>query len=157
TGEKLNPTERQRLARRVIEAEHRPEQGLDLKAEHHLSLEVLENIRAALSQLYEAVFVVARELHPARWMELRPRLLTAATWVGFDLDGRADISWNDSFYKRLKLAAMQVRYYRDRLLEIAPLTEAQTQSAFAALAKRLAGAAEDMDREIEVFETAAGD
>jgi phosphoenolpyruvate carboxylase len=157
TGEKLSPTERQRLARRVIEAEHRPEPGIDLKAEHNLSLEVLENIRAALSQLYEAAFAVAGELYPDRWMELRPRLLTVASWVGFDLDGRADIRWNDSFYKRLKLAAMQVRYYRDRLTEIAPLADAPTRSSFAALAKRLARAADDMDREIEIFEAAAGD
>ncbi|MGH6937577.1 phosphoenolpyruvate carboxylase [Hypericibacter sp.] len=157
TGEKLNPAERQRLARRVIEAEHRPEPGIDLKAEHNLSLEVLENIRTALSQLYEAAFAVAGELYPDRWMELRPRLLTVASWVGFDLDGRADIPWNDSFYKRLKLAAMQVRYYRDRLTEIAPLVDGSTRSAFSSLTKRLAVAADEMDREIEIFETASGD
>jgi phosphoenolpyruvate carboxylase len=157
TGEKLNPSERQRLARRVIEAEHRPEPGIDLKAEHNLSLEVLENIRAALSQLYEAAFAVAGELYPDRWMELRPRLLTVASWVGFDLDGRADIPWNDSFYKRLKLAAMQVRYYRDRLSEIAPLLDGSTRISFSILGKRLAVAADEMDREIEIFETASGD
>jgi phosphoenolpyruvate carboxylase len=157
TGEKLNPAERQRLARRVIEAEHRPEPGIDLKAEHNLSLEVLENIRAALSQLYEAAFAVAGGLYPDRWMELRPRLLTVASWVGFDLDGRADIPWNDSFYKRLKLAAMQVRYYRDRLTEIAPLLDGSTRVSFSILGKRLAVAADEMDREIETFETASGD
>ncbi|HWA44350.1 MAG TPA: phosphoenolpyruvate carboxylase [Hypericibacter adhaerens] len=157
TGETLSAAERQRLARRVIEAEHRPEPSLDLKAEHNLSLEVLENIRSALAQLYEAAFAVAGELYPERWMELRPRLLTVASWVGFDLDGRADIGWNDSFYKRLKLAAMQVRYYRDRLTEIAPLTDPATKSAFAMLARRLAQAADEMDREIEIFEAAAGD
>jgi phosphoenolpyruvate carboxylase len=157
TGETLNPAERQRLARRVIEAEHRPEPGIDLKAEHNLSLEVLENIRAALSQLYEAAFAVAGELYPDRWMELRPRLLTVASWVGFDLDGRADIPWNDSFYKRLKLAAMQVRYYRDRLTEIGPLVDGPTRASFSTLAKRLAVAADEMDREIEIFETASGD
>ncbi|QEX16928.1 phosphoenolpyruvate carboxylase [Hypericibacter terrae] len=157
TGETLNPAERQRLARRVIEAEHRPEPGIDLKAEHNLSLEVLENIRAALSQLYEAAFAVAGELYPNRWMELRPRLLTVASWVGFDLDGRADIPWNDSFYKRLKLAAMQVRYYRDRLTEIGPLVDGPTRASFSTLAKRLAVAADEMDREIEIFETASGD
>lgn len=157
TGEKLNPAERQRLVRRVIEAEHRPEPGIDLKAEHNLSLEVLENIRAALSQLYEAAFAVAGALYPDRWMELRPRLLTVASWVGFDLDGRADIPWNDSFYKRLKLAAMQVRYYRDRLTEIAPLVDGPTRMSFSTLAKRLAVAADEMDREIEIFETASGD
>jgi phosphoenolpyruvate carboxylase len=157
TGETLSAAERQRLARRVIEAEHRPEPTIDLKAEHILSLEVLENIRSALSQLYEAAFAVASELYPERWIELRPRLVTVASWVGFDLDGRADIRWSDSFFKRLKLAAMQVRYYRDRLTEIAPLADAPTRSAFASLAKRLALAADGMDQEIEIFETASGD
>jgi phosphoenolpyruvate carboxylase len=157
TGERLNETERRRLAGRVIEAEHRPEPGLDLKAEHRLSLEVLENIRSALVQLYEAAFAVAGELYPDRWTELRPRVLTVASWVGFDLDGRADISWNDSFCKRLKLAAMQVRYYRDRLSEIAPLTDGAARSAFAALARRLAQAADNLDREIGAFEASSGD
>jgi phosphoenolpyruvate carboxylase len=157
TGTTLNSAERQRLARRVIEAEHRPEPAIDLKAEHNLSLEVLENIRSALSQLYEAAYAVAGELYPERWMELRPRLVTVASWVGFDLDGRADIRWSDSFYKRLKLAAMQVRYYRDRLTEIAPLVDAPTRSFFASLARRLAQAADGMDQEIETFETAAAD
>jgi phosphoenolpyruvate carboxylase len=156
TGEKLTATERQRLAARVIEAVHRPEPGLDLGAEHRLSLEVLENIRSALVQLYEATFAVAGGLYPDRWMELRPRLLTVASWVGFDLDGRADINWNDSFCKRLKLAAMQVRYYRDRLTEIAPLLDASARSSFGALARRLAHAADGMDREIEVFATSSG-
>jgi phosphoenolpyruvate carboxylase len=157
TGERLSVAERQRLARRVIEAEHRPEVGLDLKAEHNLSLEVLENIRAALCQLYQVAFAAAAELYPERWTELRPRLITVASWVGFDLDGRADIRWSDSFYKRIKLAALQIRYYRSRLAEIAPIAGVATRAEFVRLAGRLGAAADALEEEVAVFEAGAGE
>ena len=52
-------------------------------------------------QVYELAFDVARELYPDDWRRLRPRLLTLATWVGYDTDGRADIGWTTTFAKRL--------------------------------------------------------
>ena len=47
------------------------------------------------------VLEVAEALYPERWTELRPRLVTVASWVGYDLDGRSDIRWTDTLRKRL--------------------------------------------------------
>ena len=32
---------------------------------------------------------------------IEPKILSLHTWVGYDVDGRGDIFWNDSFAKRL--------------------------------------------------------
>ena len=47
---------------------------------------------------------VAAELYPNDYRRLVPRFFTAATWVGFDLDGRTDIGWNRSLSCRYQLA-----------------------------------------------------
>ena len=49
--------------------------------------------RPIVREVYEVAFDVARELYPDDWRKLRPRLVTLATWVGYDTDGRADIGW----------------------------------------------------------------
>ena len=39
---------------------------------------------------------------PTEFRNFIPSVINCASWVGYDLDGRADISWIDSFYFRLK-------------------------------------------------------
>ena len=65
-------------------------------------------MRAIVREVYEVAFDVARELYPDDWRELRPRLLTLATWVGYDTDGRADIGWTVTFAKRLMVQLDQL-------------------------------------------------
>ena len=38
-------------------------------------------------------------------------MLGVSTWVGYDLDGRSDISWLDSFYLRLLEKKIALEYY----------------------------------------------
>ena len=45
---------------------------------------------------------VARELYPSEWQTLVPRLVSLASWVGYDHDGRSDIGWADTLRMRLK-------------------------------------------------------
>ena len=59
------------------------------------------------------MFEVAQELYPERWTELSPRLVTFASWVGYDLDGRSDIPWTATFAKRLKVQVLQLERYRE--------------------------------------------
>ncbi|MCC2663604.1 MAG: hypothetical protein K0S35_1526, partial [Geminicoccaceae bacterium] len=92
--------------------EHRPDRPLDLAEEHRQSLDALVNLHGALHQVYDLVFEVAAELYPERWTELSPRLVTFASWVGYDLDGRSDIPWTATFAKRLIVQILQLERYR---------------------------------------------
>lgn len=92
--------------------EHCPDQPLDLAEEHRQSLDALVNLHAALHEVYDLLFEVAQEHYPERWTELSPRLVTFASWVGYDLDGRSDIPWTATFAKRLKVQVLQLERYR---------------------------------------------
>lgn len=151
-GKLLSTTERAGLLRSLQEAEHRPIHGITLKDEHRLSVEVLGNIRAALRDFYQALLGEAAQLYPKDWSDLRPRVLTVASWVGYDLDGRADIRWSDSLFKRMRLAALQLAYYRDRLLELGGRADAAARKPLDLLYRRLDGAVSGMKDEVALFE-----
>jgi phosphoenolpyruvate carboxylase len=155
-GAPLTEEGRAALIRRAAQTLHRPDAGLDLRAEHALSIEVLGRILAAIRRLYESVFTVAAEFYPERWTELTPRLITLASWVGYDLDGRSDIRWNDSLYKRMKLQALQLARYRGMLDEIqaglgASAPEALRES-LARLERQMVTTVAEVDNEIALFE-----
>jgi len=116
-GAPLSGAERDRLILRAAESMHRPEE-MSLSREHALSLAVIANIQAALRTLYAVVLHVARRHYPDRWTDLTPRLLTVASWVGYDLDGRSDIRWSDTLRKRLLVQKHQLRHYLDRVQAI---------------------------------------
>ncbi len=97
---------------RIETMTHRPPAKLDLAEEHAQSLMVIREARSVVRRVYELAFEVARELYPEDWRELRPRLVTLATWVGYDTDGRADIVWTTTFAKRLMVQLDQLRHYR---------------------------------------------
>ena len=49
----------------------------------------------------EMIFAQASKSFPKQWTQLTPQLVTVASWVGYDLDGRRDIQWSDTI--RIKL------------------------------------------------------
>ncbi|MSP20871.1 MAG: phosphoenolpyruvate carboxylase [Alphaproteobacteria bacterium] len=93
------------LARTV---EHKPE-PMTLDREHELSQNVIVNLHKALRRAHTAVLEVGEELYPARWRELTPRMVTIASWVGYDLDGRSDIGWTDTLQMHLRGHAQRLR------------------------------------------------
>ncbi|HYC01751.1 MAG TPA: phosphoenolpyruvate carboxylase [Azospirillaceae bacterium] len=135
-GSALSPARREALVSKVAAAEHRPG-DLSLSAEHAQSLEAIANIQGALRRLHEIVLTVARRHWPDRWTELTPRLLTVASWVGYDLDGRSDIKWSDTLHKRLVVQQRQLRHY---------LAEVQA-------IRRSAPAGEDLGHTLDLLES----
>ena len=107
-----DPASRQARLAEIGRREHRPDRPLDLAEEHRQSLDALVNLHGALHQVYDLVFEVAAELYPECWTELSPRLVTCASWVGYDLDGRSDIPWTATFAKRLIVQILQLERYR---------------------------------------------
>ena len=155
-GRRLSAAGRATLVRRVLAAEHRSEAVLDLATEHDFSLQAIAGARDALVRVYEIVFEVAREIWPERWLELRPRLLTVASWVGYDLDGRADIGWSETFHRRLIVQKHQLVHYRATAVELggalSDVPEAEDlRHILELLESRLDLAVRLVEEEIEVF------
>ena len=155
-GRRLSTADRATLVRRVLAAEHRPEAVIDLATEHGFSLQAIAGARDALVRIYEIVFEVAREIWPDRWLEFRPRLLTIATWVGYDLDGRADIGWSEIFHRRLIVQRCQLVHYRDTAVELggalSGVPEAEDlRHILELLESRLDLAVRMVEEEIDVF------
>ena len=63
------------------------------------------NIQQALTDVNRQILCVAREVFPDDWTSLTPNVLSLYSWVGYDIDGRTDISWGDAI--RLRLSATE--------------------------------------------------
>lgn len=102
-GAALDPAGRAARLQLARTTPHDPPQGLTLDIEHAWSTTALAHAADALAAARRIALEVGRARWPDRWLELQPRLATLATWVGFDQDGRTDITWDVSFSKRLAL------------------------------------------------------
>lgn len=110
-GAPLDATAQSALVQRLATTEHRAPQPIDLNHEHKESLAAIDTLQSAVTAAHRRLLDLAKQRYPDRWRELRPSLVSIATWVGYDLDGRADIPWRLSFAKRLDVQAAQLRAY----------------------------------------------
>jgi phosphoenolpyruvate carboxylase len=106
------------LLGRAGQLRHAPDELIDLAEEHAQSLAAIHNLLVNVRQLYRIAFETAAARWPERWTELAPGLITVATWVGYDLDGRSDIPWTVTFEKRLKVQVLQLERYRREVLRL---------------------------------------
>lgn len=120
---------REGLRTRIEEMPHRPPQRLDLAEEHAQALQAIRATRAVIREIHGIALDLARELYPEDWRRLVPRLLTVATWVGYDTDGRSDIAWSVTFSKRLAVQLEQLRRYREAVQACAAKTRGEPRLA----------------------------
>ncbi|NQU60061.1 MAG: phosphoenolpyruvate carboxylase [Rhodospirillales bacterium] len=90
---------------------HGDPDAITLDDEMAFALMAIGNIRRALRRAYRVLFAVAQRTYPDDWQRLTPKLLTVASWVGYDLDGRADISWADSLKQRMTVERLALEDY----------------------------------------------
>ncbi|WP_119168560.1 phosphoenolpyruvate carboxylase [Algihabitans albus] len=132
---------------------HRPDQPITLDSEHEQALSALAQAQDAVATLLRTILQVAQEVYPDRWRELRPAPISLATWVGYDLDGRNDITWVDSIRFRLQEKRWQLERYARRLENI--LAELPTDDAALAAAqtaiRRLREELQAVARQIAAF------
>ncbi|AGK59455.1 phosphoenolpyruvate carboxylase [Hyphomicrobium denitrificans 1NES1] len=100
----------------TIGVPHRPEETLTLHHEHKCVQDAIRNLRNAYEELLHAFFSVASQKFGEAAFKLRPKLATIASWVGYDLDGRNDISWTFSFHVRLKEKRAALADIRERFV-----------------------------------------
>jgi phosphoenolpyruvate carboxylase len=119
-------------------ASHRPD-PITLDQEFHRAAQAIAHGRDALDELNAALLSRARVTWPDRWTTLQPRPVILASWVGYDTDGRTDISWADTLRIRLQMKRLQL----ERLAgELTPMAAAEpiltrTQAAIAAVTAQL--------------------
>jgi phosphoenolpyruvate carboxylase len=118
-GEKLGGAERGALKALAASLPHAAPPDLTLETEHRWSVEALCTAHGALEGIYRIVLGVARARWPERWRELNPRLITLASWVGYDQDGRTDITWVNTIQKRLLLKQRAIERHAATLKAIA--------------------------------------
>lgn len=125
---------------------HRPS-PVTLEDEFDQARAAITRGRAAIDALTGAILDAARGLWPHRWLDLAPRPVTLATWVGYDTDGRTDIGWWDTLRLRLRMKLYQLQWLEAQLAPW-PSTAAilaRTQAAIAAVEEEIAAAPNGTD------------
>ncbi|MEM7443431.1 MAG: phosphoenolpyruvate carboxylase [Pseudomonadota bacterium] len=153
-GKPLTRAQAEKLVRQAATTEHKPDADMSLAREHALSLEVIANLHEALYRAYDLLLDVAAKLYPDRWLDLVPRLVTIASWVGYDLDGRSDIRWTDTLNKRMVVQRMQLERYLSRtqaLMADRASAPAGILETLELVESRLALALTQINDEIDVF------
>ena len=84
-----------------------------LKDEHRLSQVAIKNMHNAIDDLNRHILSEAQSLFPQKWQTITPDLVHVSTWVGYDLDGRTDISWVDTICLKLTEKRVQLQTYLD--------------------------------------------
>ncbi|HEX3984744.1 MAG TPA: phosphoenolpyruvate carboxylase [Acidisoma sp.] len=125
---------------------HRPT-PVTLEDEFEQARAAVARGRDAIDQLTGAILDAARETWSHRWLDLAPRPVTLASWVGYDTDGRTDIGWWDTLRLRLRMKLYQLQRLETQL---APLPSAadileKLQSAIAAVEEQIATAPNGTD------------
>ena len=115
--------------------------AITLDSEHEDAMAALARAQSARDAINAALFAQARQRWPGLWRDLAPLPLRFAHWVGYDMDGRTDISWATSLRYRLSEKAQRLASYAAMLADLAPelaarLLRAEAQAA--AMAERFA-------------------
>ena len=84
---------------------------ITLKEEHNEALETIFNARKAISSLNKDILRNRINNSTPSWKEKLPLMLGVSSWVGYDLDGRSDIFWTDSFSLRLCEKEKSLNFY----------------------------------------------
>ncbi len=153
-GQPLDEEARQVLLELARTQEHAPDLPLTLEKEHALSLKAIANIRSAIHDTYFIALDVARELYPDRWREITPRLVTVASWVGYDLDGRSDISWAATFHKRLIVLSGQLVHYLEEVRSLRKAAQGgpdQLMETLETMESRITAASQQINHEVAAF------
>ena len=94
--------------------------AITLDSEHAAAMAALARAQTARDRLNALLFERARQAWPNDWRGLDPLPLRFASWVGYDMDGRTDISWTTSLRYRLAEKAERLASYAAMLAEGAP-------------------------------------
>ncbi|MAZ46520.1 MAG: hypothetical protein CMM98_02960, partial [Rickettsiales bacterium] len=122
-GKKISDSELKSIIKDIFKTEQKPEKNISLDFEHELSIIALKNLQYALNSFFKIVVRVTKEIFPNEYFEVMPQIFRLHTWVGYDVDGRGDISWSNTFSKRLKVKLEQLLEYEKSLKEVLKISK----------------------------------
>jgi phosphoenolpyruvate carboxylase len=128
--------------------------AITLDSEHADALAALARAQAARDVMVRHLLSEARQRFPADWRSLDPMPLRFATWVGYDMDGRTDISWATSLRYRLSEKAERLGSYAAALQAVAPELADRLRRAQAYAQAMSARFAEDLSEPAALSEAA---
>jgi phosphoenolpyruvate carboxylase len=102
---------------------------ITLDSEHDAAMRAMARAQGARDRLTRILFDAARSRWPDQWRSLHPMPVRLAHWVGYDMDGRTDISWATSLRYRLSEKAERLASYAVMLVDSAPDIAAQLRRA----------------------------
>ncbi len=94
--------------------------AITLDSEHRAAMDAIGRAQTARDTMVRTLLGQARSRWPDKWRELNPMPLRFASWVGYDMDGRTDISWATSLRYRLQEKAERLESYAAALDAAAP-------------------------------------
>ncbi len=156
-GAPLEVTDREQRIAAALQAEHRPPPDLSLEVEHLWVTEALHQAHDALEAVHRTALRVAREHWPEEWTKLEPRLVTLASWVGYDQDGRTDLTWTRTITARLVDKLAMIDRYRSKVELLQQSATGDLQKALEPLAAMLAAASATVADQLELAEAANRD
>jgi phosphoenolpyruvate carboxylase len=156
-GAALDETARANRLTAAHAEHHRPPEALTLEVEHAWSLEALGNAHTAIEDLNRAIFTSARTRWPERWTELAPQLISLASWVGYDQDGRTDVTSMRSLAVRLADKSAALARYRAAVARISDGASADLEAALQPIAAVLDRAARTVTRQTTLLAEAESD
>ncbi len=116
---------------------------LTLREEHGEAMRVLCHAREAIIFVNAALLNLRKEVSGTSWRDVLPVMFGVSSWVGYDLDGRSDISWSDSLYFRLKEKVLALQTYIQALRK---LNSSAVHSIIICLQEEEQACIEDLDR-----------
>ncbi len=156
-GAPFETTDRAERIAAALGAEHRPPAELSLEVEHLWVTEALHQTHDALEAVHRTALRVARKHWPEEWTILDPRLVTLASWVGYDQDGRTDLTWTRTITARLLDKRAIIDRYRSKVERLRVSATEDFQTALEPLAARLATASATVADQLELAEAANRD
>ncbi len=128
-GKKISKSEIKSIIKQIFKTEQRPEKSISLNFEHKLSMKTLKFLQSSLRIFYEVILDISKKFYPNEYHKITPQFFRLHTWVGYDVDGRGDIFWNNSFSKRLNVKVVQLELYLDKLNNVSKKSKDKTLSS----------------------------
>jgi len=118
---------------------------ITLDYEHAEAMKAMAAGHKARARITGQLYDLARSRFPRMWRKLEPLPFRFATWVGYDMDGRTDISWSTCLRYRLAEKAQRLESYAADLAAVAPEVSARLARAGAYAREMSALFATDLD------------
>lgn len=93
-------------------------ENISLDYEHEEAMAAIANAQNARNQLSEIIINIAQKHYPDEWHKILPKPYKFATWVGYDMDGRTDITWANSLRYRMLEKAQKLEQYSNMAANI---------------------------------------